>query len=501
MVGDGDPRGRGGGGAAVRGPLHAGAARRAVNAPGRVGPARRALRAADRRRRRHRLRRPRAVRRRPLRGADDDRAPGPRRAHGAGGPRDRPARAPQPARPAGRAPADRRRGLRHRGGQTPSRRSCARRRATRTARCSTATQDTVTLTLADAGAVAAAALRTLRPELADQLEDERVVLLQERVGSVTGDLARFGDDAHLLAWVLLLLASGRGGGRRRARARQAALRGAARAGGARRRAARGAGDRVRPGDRARGRRGEDDRAAARAVWDAYLGDLTKLGLLLAGIGAVVAAAASSLIPRVELDLRGLWARVTARTPATWLRVARGVVLVVLGGLAIADPLGLLRFVITLAGLAAVYTGLVSLLRLVQKPAAAADRTRSRRRAAVVAVVAAAVLVVAGAAATFVATGGLSEPVADGERPLQRPRRALRPPARRGRPRRHAQRDVGPAPGLVLRAAGAADPGPARGRRARAADRHPLRRPAAERPCADRLRRPRGAAGRRSRRTG
>ena len=54
--------------------------------------------------------------------------------------------------------------------------------------------------------VASAALRQLRPELADQLEDARVVLLRERLGSVAADLARFGDDAELLAWVLLALA-------------------------------------------------------------------------------------------------------------------------------------------------------------------------------------------------------------------------------------------------------------------------------------------------------
>ena len=60
--------------------------------------------------------------------------------------------------------------------------------------------------------MASAALRQLRPELADQLEDERVVLLRERLGTVTGDLARFGDDAQLLAWLLLALAAGSAAG-------------------------------------------------------------------------------------------------------------------------------------------------------------------------------------------------------------------------------------------------------------------------------------------------
>lgn len=272
-------------------------------------------------------------------------------------------------------------------------------------------QDTLTLTLADAGAVAAAALRAFRPELADQLEDERVVLFQERLGSVTGDLARFGERARLLAWALLVLAAAAAAGAlalARDRRRCAAQLGLA---------VLAAGLLVvlatafAQAIALAAVEGEDARAAARAIWDAYLGDLTKLGLVLAGTGAVVAAAASSLIPPVELDLRGLWTRLTARAPATWLAVARGVVLVVLGGLAIADPIGLLGLVVTLAGLGAVYTGLVSLLRLIHKPPAAADRTRSRRRAAAVVATAVAALIVAGAAATFVATGGLSEPVA------------------------------------------------------------------------------------------
>ena len=68
-------------------------------------------------------------------------------------------------------------------------------------------EDTFTLTIADAGTVAAEALRVVRPELADQLEDsDQVVLLRRRIGAVTGDLARAADDARILAYVLALLA-------------------------------------------------------------------------------------------------------------------------------------------------------------------------------------------------------------------------------------------------------------------------------------------------------
>ena len=52
----------------------------------------------------------------------------------------------------------------------------------------------------------------------------------------------------------------------------------------------------------------ENRAAAGAVWDAFLGDLRTLGWLLAGAGAVVAAAAASVIHPIEIEgrLRGAW---------------------------------------------------------------------------------------------------------------------------------------------------------------------------------------------------
>ena len=68
-------------------------------------------------------------------------------------------------------------------------------------------EDTVTLTLADAGTVLAVALRKLRPALAEDIESTgRVELLKRDVGTVSADLARAADDVRLLA-VLLLLAA------------------------------------------------------------------------------------------------------------------------------------------------------------------------------------------------------------------------------------------------------------------------------------------------------
>ena len=56
-----------------------------------------------------------------------------------------------------------------------------------------------------------------------------------------------------------------------------------------------------PGGR-RGRRPEDADAAA-AVWDAFLGDLRTAGWVLAGCGAIVAAAAASLLRPFDLSRR------------------------------------------------------------------------------------------------------------------------------------------------------------------------------------------------------
>ena len=200
-------------------------------------------------------------------------------------------------------------------------------------------RDTVTLTLLDVGIVAAAALRELEPELASELEsDERVVLLSRDIGSATGDFARLAGQIRLLAYVLAgltLLAAA------------AALAVAAN----RRRAASRLGlaivvaglmivaadivaralvlDRV----------GEPDaRAAAGAVWDAFLGDLRATGWLIAGSGAVLAAAAASLIRPIEVEepLRAAWRAVTTEPESKPLRLAGGAALVGAGVLVIAS---------------------------------------------------------------------------------------------------------------------------------------------------------------------
>ena len=273
-------------------------------------------------------------------------------------------------------------------------------------------QDTVTLTIADVGIVVAEALRPLRPELAAELERrEPVSALGRDLGSLTGDLARLAREVRVLALVLAALAVAAAAAalalsadRRRAStrlglaivvagvvvvaceivARTAVL------------------DRV--GD-------PDDRAAAAAVWDAYLGDLRATGWLIAGIGAVLAAAAASLIRPIEVEepLRAAWRLVSTEPARMGLRVARGVALVAVGVLVIAQPASALEVAATLAGVYVLYKGLEAILRATAGPAATSPRDRPRRRGRRMAVPAAALVLAGGATVAFASGGGVDEP--------------------------------------------------------------------------------------------
>src|SRR5215207_886297 len=67
-------------------------------------------------------------------------------------------------------------------------------------------RDTITLTLADVGTVVAAALEQLNPQLADDLDaGRRVVLLKRDLGSLTADVVRTGERLRVLAWILAAL--------------------------------------------------------------------------------------------------------------------------------------------------------------------------------------------------------------------------------------------------------------------------------------------------------
>ena len=159
-----------------------------------------------------------------------------------------------------------------------------------------------------------------------------------------------------------------------------------------------------------------DSAAVRGLWDAFLGDLLIWCLVLAVCGAVVAAAAASLIKPVEVGpvLSRAWT-VAATTPeSTGWRVARAVALIVAGAIVIAAHDTVLRLALVAAGIALIYLGVTEILRMTlpaeQEGAPARGRRPIRwRRGARVAVVAAvAVAGVVGVAA--VAAGSREEPL-------------------------------------------------------------------------------------------
>jgi hypothetical protein len=191
----------------------------------------------------------------------------------------------------------------------------------------TGDQHTVTLAVADVGTMAAAALEVVRPSLARRVETtRRVEVVRRDIGSISATAGRVADTIRLLAPVLLLVAIILAAwaiwlsADRRRTVVQLGI--AAAIGGLLLVVAADVGravvvDQVD---------GADARAAVRAVWDAFLGDLRNAAWILAGSGAVVAAAAASLIRPVELNapLRRAAGWIAAEPPRPALRVLRGV---------------------------------------------------------------------------------------------------------------------------------------------------------------------------------
>jgi uncharacterized membrane protein HdeD (DUF308 family) len=275
-------------------------------------------------------------------------------------------------------------------------------------------ENTLTLTVADVGSIAGAALEKFRPKLAARLENQgRVVLVKRDVGDTTGRLARLANDVRVLAYLLagltLLAASGALLLSTDRRATTFEL---------------GVGMAIggvfivvacvvvrayvlsRVHD-------PDSRAAAAAIWSAFVNDLRTFGWVLAGSGAVIAAAADSILRPVAIEgtLREGWQMITREPKATWLRVARAVGLIALGALVVAASGTALEVVATLVGVYLIYRGIVVILALVYHPSTAereelaADRRFVVRRVAVPLI---AVLVIGGGLVAFLAGGGTTQ---------------------------------------------------------------------------------------------
>jgi hypothetical protein len=270
-------------------------------------------------------------------------------------------------------------------------------------------QDTITLTLLDVAIVVAAAVRELDPRLAARFEDdERVDLVSRHAGAVTADALRFARAVRVLTLVLAaltLVAAGAALALSRDRRRTAAQLGIGVVVAGTAVVALEIGARLLV---------VDDPAAA-AVWDAFLGDLRTAGWVLAGAGAVIVAAAGSLLRPIDVEapLRAAWRLAGTQPAATPLRVVRGLALVAAGAILIAQPLAVLTIVVTLAGVYIVFKGVEALLRVTYRPPneAASARARRPRRARPIAVVAASALLIGGAAVAFVAEADTDEPAA------------------------------------------------------------------------------------------
>jgi hypothetical protein len=275
-------------------------------------------------------------------------------------------------------------------------------------------KDTVTLTVADVGTVLAAGVQKLRPSVAADVESTgKVELFKSDIGSVSADAARVGDEIRLLALFLLIatvlliagalvlapdrrrtvvdLGVGVAAGGVVLVVAYAVLRSLA------------VGHPERP----------EGQAAAGAVWDAFLGDLRTAAWILAGSGAVIAAAAASLIRpmdlRQPLRIAAGWVITEPRRPA--LRVLRAVGFLGAGLLVIFARDAVLQLLVTLVGLFLIYEGVSEILRLVYRPRAAVPERPRRARAVrrrvprrLVASLTAAALIAA-AIAVFVGSGG------------------------------------------------------------------------------------------------
>ena len=249
-------------------------------------------------------------------------------------------------------------------------------------------RNTVTLTVADVGTVLAAALEQVRPSLARKLgSTERVELVERNIGSLSATLADVAERVQLLAVLLLVLSLALVAGAllvspdRRQTVVELGV-GAAVAG-----VLLVVAYSVARSIAVEHVQGPDEQAAARAVWDAFLGDLRTAAWILAASGAVVAAAAASLIEprpfgqplRVAVD----WLASEPRRPA--LRVLRGAALVAAGVAVLLDRDAVLALLVTALGVYLIYEGVSAVLRLVYRPdekpqaeeAAAAPRQAAR----------------------------------------------------------------------------------------------------------------------------
>jgi Short repeat of unknown function (DUF308) len=157
---------------------------------------------------------------------------------------------------------------------------------------------------------------------------------------------------------------------------------------------------------------EVDRHAADAVWNAFLGDLNGLLVLVAALGTTVTAAfaAQATLPSLLPTLERGWDLITRPPRRTVWRVARGVALVAAGLATVLQPIVALRVIVIAAGLVVLYGGVAELLGAARARRTARHEIGRRAIATSLAPVAVGVLALA-AVLVFLRTGGATAPAA------------------------------------------------------------------------------------------
>ena len=230
------------------------------------------------------------------------------------------------------------------------------------------TEGSLVIDLANVGVVALGIVESRDPALASQLQQPKELAIELADRTLTVDLVRLADRLRVLALVLPLLAFGLfAAGMWLARGR--------------RRAVLGTGLVIFVSGmlslavfvvvravNLSGRQGEQ-RDVAAGVFDAFLGRYSWWCIGVALVGAILAASAASL----ERDLQPArlpsfaWAAITAPARSKLAAVVGASVLIAVGVMVVADPLGVVRLAAVALGSYLVFAGVVALLRLLAGP--------------------------------------------------------------------------------------------------------------------------------------
>jgi hypothetical protein len=271
-------------------------------------------------------------------------------------------------------------------------------------------ENTIAFTLADIGATIRGTLEAIQPKLASKIPPgiETTVVDADPPAVVVG-VVRFADEARWLPWVLLVIGLGSGLGSilLAADSRRAGLRlGIAIALVA---VLTLVGMRALRAVLLTTIDDQGARDAGAGLWDVYLGDLRTALLIFAGCGAVVAAAASSLLRPIEItdELHRAWAFVTARPEGRAWRFGRALLLLAAGILIVVRNGEFVSLAATAIGLYVAYVGVSELMRLSLADPRQAAEDQQRGRAVLIATTLTAALILA-AALIFIGVGGVSE---------------------------------------------------------------------------------------------